>query len=420
MPIKGIIASSVAKVAKFWSYPTTTVTGSRYEAVGSSSTATVLGGRASNGTDNDQFVVSYNKSGDINYQFLLNGSVAGTDTLTGIAIDSSNNVYVGSTGPSSSELFSKFNSAGVQQWAKTTSYSMGPQSLEIDSSGNIYIVGAFSISTTKYQFLMKLSATPTVTWLAAQNYGTNAGRGDTFMGIAIDSGSNVYACGYSTDNTSAYNQAQLYKFNSSGALQWSRSVGLGLGDGSSFFQCDVDSSDNVYAAGFRSDNSVSTLSKFDSAGTLQWTRNANLSGFTGVSVDSAGNSYVVGGNSLLKFNSSGTIQWQRTIKYNTTSNTVLNEVEIDEANGILNVAGYIGGSGGYAFFAAVPADGSGTGTYTLGIYTVNYAAGALTITSPTVTYSTTGFTPFTTAPTLSNVGTTQTTTTYSNNKTLIV
>lgn len=422
MPIKGILASSASKVAKFWSYPTTTVTGSRFNSVDASSLATIAGGQASNGTDNDNFLVSYDKSGVINYQFIYNGSVAGSDIIRAVAIDSSRNAYVASGGPSTTELFTKYNSAGSQQWAQTTSYSMSIGNLKIDSSGNIYVVGSFKISTTNYQFVMKLSSTPSVTWVAARNVGTNAGQTDVYQGVAIDSASNVLVSGYSViASTSNYNAAQLYKFNSAGALQWGKTVGDGnLGDGSAFLECGVDSSDNVYAVGFRTDNTVANLVKFNSAGTLQWTRHANTSAYNAISVDSSGNSYVLAGSVIAKFDTSGTLQWQRSVKYNTTLNTVLSSIKYDAANNIVYVGGYIGGSGGYAFFASLPADGSGTGTYTLGSYTVNYAASSSTITSPTVTYASSTYTPFTTAPSLSNVGTTQTTTTYTNNKTVIV
>jgi len=420
MPIKGIIASSASKVAKFWSYPTTAVTASRYQAVASSAVATALGGRTSNGTDQDNFVVSYNKSGDINWQLYYNVGVGGTDSIVGIAIDSSRNVYALSAGAALNESFVKFDATGAQQWARSTTYSIVSSKLKIDSSGNIYITGGFTISTQKYRFLMKLSSTPTVTWMSAENYGTTSNsRTDTFLGIAIDSGSNVYASGNTTDNTGATNAATLFKFNSSGAIQWGRSVGsVGSGDGSRFADCGVDSSDNVYTAGERSSNTAATLVKFDSSGTLQWTRNSNNSGWSTMSVDSSGNSYVARNEILMKFNSSGTLQWQRTIKYGTTNSTIAS-LEVDEANNIINVAGYLGVSG-YPLFASLPADGSGTGTYTVGTYTINYAAASQTITSPTVTYGTPSFTPFTTAPGLTTAATAITPTTYTNNKTVIL
>jgi hypothetical protein len=420
MPIKGILASSASKAARFWSYPTTTVTASRYQAVASSSNVTALGGRTSNGTDQDNFVVSYDKSGNINWQLFYNVGVGGTDSIVGIDVDSSRNVYALSAGAAINESFVKFDATGAQQWARGTTYSILSSDLKIDPSGNIYIVGGFTITTQKYRFLMKLSSTPTVTWISAENYGTTGSvRTDSFLGIAIDSGSNVYAAGNTQDAAGDINAATLFKFNSSGAIQWGRNVGTSGGDGSRFSDCGVDSADNVYVAGQRSSGTAATLAKFNSSGTVQWTRNSNNSGWDALSVDSAGNCYVARNEILMKFNSSGTLQWQRTIKYNTTLNTTINALKIDEGNNSINVAGYIGTSG-YPLFASLPTDGSGTGTYTVGIYTINYAAASQTITSPTPTYGTPSFTPFTTAPGLTTAATAITTTTYANNKTVIL
>lgn len=412
-----IASSAITPAAKFWSYLTTTVAGSRFAAIDSNGSNRVAGGLVSNGTDNDNLLVSYNTAGTVNYQFRTS-VVAGTDQVTAVAIDGTNNLFYVAYGPSNAELISKVDSTGAQTWAKTTSYANGAfDNIKIDAAGNIYTVGVFSVGTTNYQWLMKMSSTPAVTWVVGQSKGTNAGRTDSFVGVAIDSASNVYACGYASDNVGAAQTGQLYKFNSSGTLQFGKGRG-GTGAETVFYECAVDSSDNLYLAMSTNILGDAALSKFNSAGTLQWSRATNGTiAWTSLTVDSAGNSYVANAQFIAKFDTSGTLLWQRQIKYNTTLNVTINGLSIDQTGQALNVAGFIGtGGAGYPFYASLPIDGTGTGTYTVGIYTVTYSASSLTITSPTYTYTSPTFTPYTTVPTLSDVTTTKTTTTFTNNK----
>ena len=92
----------------------------------------------------------------------------------------------------------------------------------------------------------------------------------------------------------------------------------------------VDSSGNVYVTGKTESagagNTDLFIAKYDSSGTIQWQRTlggTNGDEGYGVTVDSSGNVYVVGftfsaGSGLqdwliAKYNASGTIQWQRTL-----------------------------------------------------------------------------------------------------------
>jgi hypothetical protein len=92
----------------------------------------------------------------------------------------------------------------------------------MDSSGNIYLVGTISTSTTastKNISVMKLNSSLVVQW--AKTFGSAAAE-DNGYGITVDPSGNVYIVGtIKDDSTSAEIQAAM--FNNSGTIQWQKS-----------------------------------------------------------------------------------------------------------------------------------------------------------------------------------------------------
>ena len=131
--------------------------------------------------------------------------------------------------------------------------------------------------------------------------------------LGTDSSGNIYACASSV----------VLKWSRDGALLWAKTV-----SGPFFSGGCVDASGNVYlAGGYYSSNYYAYLLKLDTSGTLQWQRSLNGSAqeyWYNAAVDASGNVYVVGytnssGGSggydqyIAKYNSVGTLQWQRSI-----------------------------------------------------------------------------------------------------------
>jgi len=164
---------------------------------------------------------------------------------------------------------------------------------------------------------------------------------DTGKGVSVDSAGNIYVTGstrseFDGQTNTGSMDIFLTKYNSSGTKQWSRLWGSDDDDYGSGVS--VDSAGNIYVAGNTEgefDGKINAggtdfcLTKYNSAGTKQWTRIwgsiANDYG-NNVTVDSAGNIYVVGSTHgefdgqinageydlcLTKFNSSCTKQWTR-------------------------------------------------------------------------------------------------------------
>ena len=314
------------------------------------------------------------RSGNIsNTGFLVNFGVSGLDTdVAGVAIDSSDNIYItgtsqganvfgkNATSGTTDDIFvAKLNSSGVVQWvyaAGGTGRDRG-RKIALDSSGNIYVTGYYW-STVDFgggnvtsngswdAFLLKLNSSGTFQWV--KSYGSN--YNDLGRDVAIDSNDNIYMLGNyrntvdfggGDENGGGEGDIFLVKFNSSGVFQWVYTAG-GVGTDNPRALA-LDSNDNPYITGSFSDTvnfgggnitAANTddlfILKLNSSGAYQNIYTSNI--FTtqkgkGLAVDSSGNIYATGtfsgtvdfgggnittsGNDiyLLKLNSSFAFQW---------------------------------------------------------------------------------------------------------------
>ena len=164
-------------------------------------------------------------------------------------------------------------------------------------------------------------------WIATLG-GTSSDNGEA---VAVDSSGNVYVAGYGDSATTSYNDGFVVKYDSSGSLQWQRYLGGGFETNTIFESIALDSSNNVYVAGYTNQQGAGSwdvlVAKYNSSGTIQWQRTLGGTSidqsFGGIAVDSSGNAYVIGYTMstgagdrdflIVKYNTSGTIQWQRTL-----------------------------------------------------------------------------------------------------------
>ena len=224
-----------------------------------------------------------------------------------IAVDSSGNIYQGNNlgpGASKSQVV-KINNTGVIQWQRQMSStdvnypSVGFAGSTVNkSTGDAYAVGNNSESGTNNAYIWKYNSSGTLQWQKRIGDGSNttyvAGTG---VGtLAVDSGGNLVST-----MTNLGNKAAVMKLNSSGATVWQSILNSPGGFSNTQADCiDVDTSDNVVFAGYVYDSGFSMLAgKFNSSGTAQWatrirsTPDNFFSGWgRGVGTDSSGNVYV--------------------------------------------------------------------------------------------------------------------------------
>jgi uncharacterized delta-60 repeat protein len=376
-------------------------------AVDSSFNVYVFGASPTSFNDNFQ-IAKYNKDGVIQWQKRLGG--ADSEYGYSVAVDSSGNAYVcGWTNYNTTLDFqiAKYNTSGTLQWQRSLSSGGGladyAYSVAVDSSSNMYVCGEVFDSSTvsSYIQIAKYNTSGTIQWQrglvpAPGYFGANA------RSIAVDSSGNVYICGFVY--LSGSSEFQISKYDTSGTIQWQRSLGS-TGTTETGYSVAVDSSGNVYVCGSSDTSGYSNIqiAKYNTSGVIQWQRSLGGSGSVNdegysVTVDSSGNVYVCGrsnasGNQdiqIAKYNTSGTIQWQRR----------LGSSAVDEGYSIavdyysnLYICGKSNARGNTDFFfAKLPGDGSLTGTYTVGGASITYAVSTLTDAASSLTDAATSLT----------------------------
>jgi uncharacterized delta-60 repeat protein len=356
-------------------------------AIDSSDNIIVCGRTDSDGAGGtDVLIAKYNSSGVLQWDRTLGDS--GTDFGNAVAIDSSDNIIVcgrtDSDGAGGSDfLIAKYNSSGVLQWDRTLGGSEADigYAVAIDSSDNIIVCGftASDGAGGNDVLIAKYNSSGVLQWgRTLGGIGTERG-----YAVAIDSSDNIIVCGYTASDGAGGEDVLIAKYNSSGVLQWDRTLGgSGIDYGSAVA---IDSSDNIIVCGFTTSDGAGSydvlIAKYNSSGVLQWDRTLGGSeadiGYA-VAIDSSDNIIVcgftasdgAGGNDVLiaKYNSSGVLQWGRTL--GGSGADIGYAVAIDSSDNII-VCGYTasdGAGGSDVLIAKLPPDGSLIGTYGSFVY----------------------------------------------------
>jgi hypothetical protein len=242
------------------------------------------------GSNGGVVVTKLTSAGAITWQRALGTSYdAFADT---VLTDSSGNIY--GCGPMSDgggykNMLIKYNSSGTYQWQmKTNGEGHG---VAIDPSGNVYAGGfaggTYGLHLNKYNSSGSL----------LHQTRTNGQYGyDTYGGkVVCDSAGNSYSAANFRQSSGTGYEFGLIKRDSSGSIIWQRVITNSSSSyGMVVTNLAVDSSDNIYGTAYTAvgSNAIGVVAKWNSSGTLQWQRSitpsANSIGINDVKIDSSG------------------------------------------------------------------------------------------------------------------------------------
>ena len=249
----------------------------------------------------DIFLGKYNNDGTEQWSRTWGGD--DQDYAFGITVDSIGNVYVvGTTKSFGASNFDvviiKYNNDGIEQWSLTWggwSIDWGT-AIQVDPSGNIYVAGhTFSFGLGRYDmFLKKYDNNGVELWNR-----TWGGINDDYAeDLVLDSSGNIYLIG-ATNSFGTNTDMALVKYDTDGVQQWNRTWGgndVDYGNG-----LILDSSDDLYVVGYTRSyglgNADIYIANFDKQGLLKWNRTwggINNDYAYGVSIDSLDDIYFTG------------------------------------------------------------------------------------------------------------------------------
>ncbi len=255
-----------------------------------------------------QWAASYNGPGsDNDYAQSIAVDASGNVYITGVSGGGS----TGSGDTYDDYATIKYNSSGVQQWVSRYTGVGGTgldyaYQLKIDASGNVYVTGKSTGTTSNLDYAtIKYNTAGTMMWVSRYNGPDN--DNDEAYSIALDRTGNVYVTGKSDGGASMFDIATV-KYNSTGVQQW-----VSRFNGSSSTNDDgkaitVDTSSNVYVTGYSTNPTTAQdfqTIKYNTLGAQQWEVKYTNSGSAGssdmaVSVYSANNGdvYVAGSSAI--------------------------------------------------------------------------------------------------------------------------
>jgi uncharacterized delta-60 repeat protein len=294
----------------------------------------------------DYLTVCYNSNGVKQWQSIYDN--VDDDRATGIGLDGSGNLYVtGQTDIDATANYNydiatvKYNSSGALQWVRTYAGAANNNELAtgifVDASGNCFVTGSTDTDAgvdSSYDYVtLAYSSSGTVLW--SHTYTNSASSNDIPSALIEDASGNVIVTG-STETVPQRNGATI-KYNSSGALQWTKYYD-GVGDNSDNANAiAIDANRNVFIAGYSVQYGMDrnfSLQKIDPNGNTQWVRtldgtiSASSDIAYGLAVDGTGNIFVGGYThnstvsndfTVAKYNTNGDTLWTRTYNYPTAN-----------------------------------------------------------------------------------------------------
>lgn len=344
-------------------------------AVGVDSSGNVyVSGIGSTASDNRPLALKLSPKGVMQWQRAFGGAGRAGDGYAA-AVTPAGDFYIGGfvSTPQQEYLLVKYSTSGAITWQRyvsgiANSYCWG---LNLDPSGNLYTVGQGLRSSSICIYSSAFDSSGTVKWQNTINPSSATGIGYGTAYNASDASS--YVCGTATNTGSGVPGSVVAKYNSSGTYQWGK---IFPGSGVALRSVVAHSSGDAIVCG---ENNGLFVARVASAnGSVTWQRRFTGGVGRSVALDASGNIYICGSTGLdifiVKYDSAGVLQWQRSLGGSATD--IAYSIAVQGTS--LHICGICASTNlnanGNVIVAKLPTDGSGTGTYNVGGYSMTYAA----------------------------------------------
>lgn len=176
---------------------------------------------------NTAVIAKYDTDGSLQWQkYLANITSPGNSqsSIVDLDVDSSGNTYLGIS--AQGIVIAKYNTSGTLQWQKRLSSSSETgyvQSIAVDSSGNIYMVGqSYGSEGQSDMLIIKFDSNGDILWQKTLDY-PGSSTSESSYDVCVDSSQNVYVLGASSISGNV--DSIILKYDINGNLQWQRSFG---------------------------------------------------------------------------------------------------------------------------------------------------------------------------------------------------
>lgn len=319
------------------------------------------------------------------YNASINNQYLGYDNNNGFSVSNYGQNYqvgdqikitgdqLGGTSPENDMVLTCTSSAsgGFDQWSWAGTYQN--TTWQILTSSNIDFAEPGTWQLSQPQSKQAILIAPSWTRL----FGLPGDNYDYLEGVAVDSENNVIVVSTGYGKTYAqggiFELAMVYKFNSAGALQWSRK--LNNVDYSCFGKSITTVGTDIYVTHRDDDNGWTIITKLSADGTVEWQRYTDCDDDSAICAAGDGDVIVIGQEynndigddaiKVFKMSPTGEVVWKRWLSGATSNDTRLNEGRsITARDGYFYISGYFD-TDDYdsGFIAKLPIDGSATGDY---------------------------------------------------------
>lgn len=220
-----------------------------------------------------------------------NGTGNGDDQVTAICSDASGNVYVTgfSTGTTTGYdiLTIKYNFLGDTVWTRRYNGTGNGEdkafAIVIDETDYIYVSGFITGSGNNQEDMVVIKYSPSGSQVWARTYNSGSGNSDKAFGLAVDvstydnTGPHIYITGYSKSGNN-YDFRTL-KYNNDGTLDWSKYYNGGTNTDDQALGIAVDAAGDIIVTGFSQTSSSASYDyytiKYSFDGTVIWSKRFN-------------------------------------------------------------------------------------------------------------------------------------------------